>query len=120
MRTTMLVQAAVPPMSLPDAAQAVCAQAPNRVLTKYKTVLTGNLTQNTLNTLHRHYGDFDCAFHFPNPTAEAGAFYLLSTATGPSPCTFQATARVLWFNTGPPAHAVPPDETYTETCSSLR
>jgi len=49
------------------AATGVCLRAPDRVLTKYKTVLDGNVRQAALDTLHKHYGAFDCAFQFAKP-----------------------------------------------------
>jgi hypothetical protein len=65
------------------------------------------------------YGEFDCAFNSSVPSSD----YLVSVKRGTGPCTFVATARVIWINVTPPGpgsgYTGPVNETYTETCDSL-
>jgi hypothetical protein len=97
------------------------SESSRRVIAKYKTQLTP-VRESLLDFLRNKYGAFDCAFYFHNPTAEASVYYFLTTSKGPTRCTFRATARLVWVNAGPPpaGYTVPVDETYGETCASLR
>jgi len=106
---------------LRDAAKAVCARAPARVMARYATQLTP-MTQQAgvrgygLGPMVAEYGEFDCAFQssFPN------SMYIVSVKRGTDPCTFSATARVIWINLAAPSgYTGPVNETYSEDCKSL-
>ena len=118
--TKFTVLAPDPEMSLNDASIAACQQAPARVRAKYGTEL-GSLPESTLVTLRRKYGEFNCGLSNRYYT-EIGSFYLLSIRPGAARCTFVLSARVVWPNTGKPydGYTGPVDETYIETCKSLR
>ena len=119
LRTTFVITA--PELTLAAAASAACRRAPARVLSRYRTELVP-LLERTLTALHAQYGAFDCAYG-SNYYKEGGplSYYLVSVARGQSPCTFSITARVVWVSDPPlPGYAGPADETYVETCTSLR
>ena len=119
LRTSFVITA--PELTLAAAATAVCTRAPTRVLGKYKTELVP-LLERTLTALHAQYGAFDCAYG-SNYYKDGGplSYYLVSVARGKGPCTFSVKTRVVWVSDPPlPGYTGPTDETYAETCASLR
>jgi hypothetical protein len=119
LRTSFVITA--PELTLAAAATAVCARAPARVLGKYDTEPVP-LLERTLTALHAQYGAFDCAYG-SNYYKEGGplSYYLVSIARGNLPCAFAVTTRVVWVSDPPlPGYTGPTDETYVETCTSLR
>ena len=120
LRTKLVVLAAEPEMSLEAASIAMCARAPARVMAKYKTELV-TLSERTLVALRRKYGEFNCGYGSPYYGEGPISYYVLSITRGTARCTFAITARVIWVNGRPYAgYTGPVDETYTETCKSLR
>jgi hypothetical protein len=119
LRTSFVITA--PELTLAAAASAVCKRVSARVLTRYGTELVP-LLDRTLATLRAQYGAFDCAWG-SNYYKDGGplSYYLVSVARGKSPCTFSVKARAVWVTDPPlPGYTGPTDETYVETCTSLR
>jgi hypothetical protein len=119
LRTTLVITA--PEISVTAAAKAACERVPARVLRRYQTELIP-LLDRTLVALHAQYGAFDCAYG-SNYYREGGpiSYYLVSVGQGKSKCTFSVDAKVEWASDPPlPGYTGPVDETYSETCASLR
>lgn len=119
LRTTFAITAADLPLAA--AAQAACARIQDRVLDRYKTELV-KLLDRTLAALHEQYGAFDCAYG-SNYYKDGGpiSYYIASATRGKRPCTYSVKARVIWVSDPPlPGYDGPKDETYTETCTTLR
>jgi hypothetical protein len=119
--TTYTIARAVPEMALGAAKQAACGRAPVRVQRRYKTELIP-LLERTLADIRAEHGAFDCAYG-SNYYKEGGplSYYLLSVRKGSKQCAFVVTARVVWVEERPlPGYKGPVDETYVETCTTLR
>jgi hypothetical protein len=119
LRTSFVIGA--PELSLAAAARATCERVPARVLGRFETELVP-LLERTLADLRTQYGAFDCAWG-SNYYKTGGplSFYLVKVARGKSVCTFSVTTRVIWVSDPPlPGYTGPTDETYAETCASLR
>jgi hypothetical protein len=121
LRATFRITRAVPEIGLAAARRAVCERAPARVERRYKTQLVP-LLDRTLAALRAEYGAFDCAYG-SNYYKDGGpiSYYLLSVRAGTARCTFAVTARVVWADQQPlPGYTGPVDESYVETCTTLR
>ena len=119
--TAFQIERLEPELSLSQAAAATCARAPERASRRYRTQLVP-LLERTVTALREQYGPFSCAFG-SNYYRDGGplSYYLLSVRRGTERCAFTVTARVVWIGDPPlPGYAGPVDETYTETCASLR
>jgi hypothetical protein len=106
---------------LAAASRAVCSKVPVRVMSRYRTELVP-LLERTVVGLRAQYGPFDCAYG-SNYYREGGplAYYLVTVKKGARRCTYTITARVVWVSDPPlPGYTGPVDETYVETCTSLR
>jgi hypothetical protein len=120
LRTKLTILAAEPELPLAGAAKRVCDQAPPRVMAKYETYLIP-LLDRTLVQLRDQYGQIDCAYGANYDREHLSYYYLLSVKHGSSRCMFVVNARVIWINGSPhEGYTGPVDETYTETCTSLR
>jgi hypothetical protein len=121
LRTTLRIIGAVPELGLAAAKRAVCERAPARVQRRYKTELIP-LLDRTLADLRAKYGAFDCAYG-SNYYRDGGplSYYLLSVRKGATRCAFAIAARVVWVDQRPlPGYTGPVDESYPETCTTLR
>lgn len=119
LRTSFVI--AAPELTLAAAARATCERVPARVLRKFTTELVP-LLDRTLTLLRAQYGAFDCAWG-SNYYKTGGpiSYYLVNVARGKDACTFSITTRVVWVSDPPlPGYTGPTDETYAETCASLR
>jgi hypothetical protein len=121
LRTTLRITGAVPELGLAAAKRAVCERAPARVQRRYKTQLIP-LLERTLAAIRAEYGAFDCAYG-SNYYKDGGplSYYLVSVRKGATRCAFAVTARVVWIDEQPlPGYTGPVDESYVETCTTLR
>jgi hypothetical protein len=121
LRTTYRIARAVPELGLAAAKQGVCRRAPDRVQRRYKTLLV-QLLDLTLEAIRAEYGAFDCAYG-SNYYKDGGplSYYLLSVRKGATRCAYAVTARVVWVDEQPlPGYTGPVDESYVETCTTLR
>lgn len=116
LRTKLTILAAEPELPLADAAKAVCDQVPGRVMAKYKT---GMRPYPANDAMRMKYPDLACVFF--SGYQGGGFYYYVSVTRGVAPCTFGVTARLRWINVSPGlGWTGPVNETYTETCKSLR
>jgi hypothetical protein len=96
LRTSFVITAAVPELSLAEAARAACARVPARVQRRYRTQLVP-LLERTIATLRDQYGAFDCAWG-SNYYREGGpiSYYLVSVRRAAARCSFTVAVRVVW------------------------
>lgn len=115
------VIAAEPELSLAAAVKAVCERTPSRMMTKYNTSVVP-VTDNIATSLRREGKSFDCAFDAANPGfVDARNFHLVVVRRA-GRCKFTVDTEIYWPNdiNRPYGYPVPDNETYAETCRSLR